>query len=246
MQRCRGHSDSMDASGGTYHSGLHRRWALLLVWTASLVAHGTDAATGERLIVPLDDIRFQVAGNIVVHRTERTVTVPAVVNQQRGLVEYLLVHTTGKRHEALFSTGVAPQHLHLACLLVGAPETGAAAVELAGLEVRWQGHGPASRSMAEDLLQSATHDGEPISGATMARARWSYHGSRFTRDGFAAQVEGNCIALQADAAALLQAPGLLAGEYVPYGARLPAVGSPVSIVLTFPPPRAASAVEEHP
>ncbi len=80
----------------------------------------------------------------------------------------------------------------------------------------------------------ATHDGSPITGESTAPARWIYHGSHFTNEGFAAQREGNLIALQADASALMQAPGLQACEFVPAAQRLPPVGTPVSLIITFP------------
>ena len=191
------------------------------------------------LISNREDGCIVVAGAIVVDRVARSVTVPARVNQLRGTVEYVLVHTSGKRHEALFTTTVRPQHVHLACLLVGAPETdtptpaGATVTAAVSIAVVWQGHGPAVQRAAESLLLPATHDGEPLVNAVMTAPDWRYVGSQFINDRFAAEVNGSCIALQADATALMSAPGLLASEFIPAASRLSPIGTPVSIVLTF-------------
>jgi hypothetical protein len=216
-------------------SGVRRQAASLLVGVL-LGITTTAAASDVGLITSREDGRLLVAGAIVVDRAARSVTVPAVVNQHRGLVEYLLVHSSGKRHEALFVTSVQPQHLHLACLLVGAPDSAEPTTTstTVTVTVEWQGHGPVVRQVADQLLLPATHDGEPLSVPQAVSAGWHYGGSQFVREGFAAQVSGSCIALQADPAALLSAPGLLAYEFVPAASRLPAIATPVAIVLTFP------------
>lgn len=205
----------------------------LFGWLSLGSLAAVESAT-DGLITTLADGRLLVAGALVVDRTTRSVVVPAVVNQRRGLVEYLLVHATGKRHEALFTTNVRPQHLHLACLLVGAPETAPPVGDgtAVTVTVQWQGHGPAAQFLAEQLILPATHDGEPLA-ASMTPPDWTYSGSQFISEGFAAEVYGSCIAVQADPAALLAAPGLRAGEFIPAASCLPAIGSPVSIVLTF-------------
>ena len=48
-----------------------------------------------------------------------TVTIPAVVNAPPDPIEYLLIHRTGKRHEALFWTRSKPSVLNAALLLLG-------------------------------------------------------------------------------------------------------------------------------
>lgn len=219
------------------------RWLPLLLCVAWLVPSDI-AEEPAPLMTVLDDARVLVAGRIVVQRAERTVILPAVVNQHRGLVEYLLVHATGKRHESLFSTMVSPLHMHLACLLAGAPETGAAPMPVQ-VDVRWQTNGPTISEAAERFLLPATHEAQPVPGASAMPAAWAYGGSRFSADGFAAKMEGSCIALQADPAALVQAPGL-SGEFIPDASRLPPIGSPVSIVLTFPSPAATQTTKESP
>lgn len=199
-------------------------------------------ATPDGVITTLSDGRLLIAGQIAVDRHARTVSLPAVVNQHRGLVEYLLVHTTGKRHEALFATIVRPQHLHAACLLAGAGDAPCPVT----LHITWQGHGPAVRLTPEHLLLAATHDAEPLADAVLPPTRWSYGGSRFTAECFAADQHGSCIALQADPLALMQATDWT-GDFIPHSARLPPIGSPVSLILTFAAQPAAvpSAIQGH-
>jgi len=227
--------DSICGSASTERISGRSGWLLDALFVGVLVGPLTAAESApDGLITTLDDGRVLVAGALVVDRTARSVTLPAVVNQHHGLIEYLLVHSTGKRHEALFTTSVRPQHLHLACLLVGAPGTDvpSSAGAAVTINVVWQGHGPAVRFPAEQLLVPATHDGEALA-ASMTAPEWNYGGSTFINEGFAAEVHGSCIALQADPAALISAPGLRAGEFIPAASRLPTVGAPVSIVLIF-------------
>lgn len=68
----------------------------------------------------LDQVQkqFQKEG-IVVDAKAQTVTVPAVVNDPRDAVEYLLIHRRGKRHEAIFWTNSKPSVLNAALLMLG-------------------------------------------------------------------------------------------------------------------------------
>lgn len=220
-------------------------WCLCGLMCWALTMSGADADEPAPLLTKRDDGTIVVAGKTLVNPAQRQVILPATVNQREGLVEYLLVHTTGKRHEALLVTTVEPQHLHAACLLVGAPETGEAPTVLSSIEIRWHGHGPENHHAPEALLLPATHDGRPLAGGAMPRTQWTYVASRFTANGFAAQREGSCIALQADPLALMNAPALEGCEYIPEPQKMPPVGSHVRVVLTFLPPT-TSALQDLP
>jgi hypothetical protein len=248
MRNGGGHSESMEFSlgigGGAPASGWLKGLLLSALLAVPLTVPVAAEVSSSDLICTLGDGRLLVAGVIIVDRTTRMVSVPAVVNQHRGLVEYLVVHRAGKRHESLFVTDVRPQHLHVACLLVGAPDAGAAAVTDAptvSVTVVWQGHGPLTRRATEALLLPATHDGEPLSDTALAQTPiapvvWHYLGSEFSGQGFAAEITGSCLALQADPSALLTTSGLTTADYIPATERLPAIGTPVTIELTFPEP----------
>jgi hypothetical protein len=212
---------------------------VLLVMIASN-GHSTEqeppvSSLASSLIVPLDHERIMVADRIIVHRTERTVTIPAVVNQRQGLIEYVLVHNSGKRHEALLVTDVRPQDIHLACLLAYPLSLGDKTAPGTLVTVHWQRHGPAACYGMEKLLVLATPEGEPLANGDEISARWLYHGSYFSGDGFAASQQGSCITLQPDPAALITGAGLPAGHFAPQEQLLPAIGTPVSVVLTLPP-----------
>jgi len=43
-------------------------------------------------------------GDVLINKQERSVTFPAEVNLDRGLLEYLLVRMGGKTHESLLRT----------------------------------------------------------------------------------------------------------------------------------------------
>lgn len=58
-------------------------------------------------------------GEIRVNKTERSITFPAEVNMDSGLLEYLIVHRKGKTHESLLRTRVDPYNLQIAFLLLG-------------------------------------------------------------------------------------------------------------------------------
>ncbi len=58
-------------------------------------------------------------GNILINKETRSITFPALVNMDKGLLEYLLVYSSGKTHESLLRTRVEPYNLQLAFLLLG-------------------------------------------------------------------------------------------------------------------------------
>ena len=62
---------------------------------------------------------FQI-GLVRLDKNQRSVQFPAVLNQDHGLIEYLLVTTRGKTHESLLKTEAEPFHIHVAMLLLGA------------------------------------------------------------------------------------------------------------------------------
>lgn len=61
----------------------------------------------------LGDIRF--------HRQSGEIVFPAEINQQEDILEYLIVHETGKTHESLLRTAISPTHLQAVLLLLRYP-----------------------------------------------------------------------------------------------------------------------------
>ncbi|NTU43497.1 MAG: hypothetical protein HGA78_10725, partial [Nitrospirales bacterium] len=58
-------------------------------------------------------------GDITINKEKKSVSFPAQINMDKGLLEYLLVRTGGKTHESLLRTNVEPYHLQIALLLLG-------------------------------------------------------------------------------------------------------------------------------
>jgi hypothetical protein len=181
-------------------------------------------------------------GEIIVNKTGNSISFPAVVNMNKGLLEYLLVRDAGKTHESLFRTKVEPYNLQIACLLLGltgsdkplafqgAPETprGDAVritVSLPGKD------GKATEIQPEQWITKVV-DGRP---AETEPLRWIFTGSLVRGGRFAAQVGGSIIALYHDPVAMVDnaSPG---GEsdkiWFVKEAAVPALGTPITITIT--------------
>src|SRR5260370_48800 len=63
-------------------------------------------------------------GGVILDRQRRTVSFPAVLNPDQGLLEYLLVTDYGKKYESLLSAAIEPYRLHMAMLLLDAKSMG--------------------------------------------------------------------------------------------------------------------------
>jgi hypothetical protein len=190
-------------------------------------------------------------GGVSFDRERRTVTIPAVVNMDSGVVEYGLVAESGKVHEALFVTTAKPEEIHLACLLLGVATKGGsqgASARPVNVSVKWETNGPTAENgfahfvmsvKRPDSSQSAGEPSKPeadIQGTPLASGAWTYVGSVTDSAGFAASREGSIISIISDDAALINNPRANAGpeiEYRPNNELLPKKGNPVSIVLTF-------------
>jgi hypothetical protein len=152
---------------------------------------------------------------IHIDKERRTVTFPAAINMNNGMLEYLIVAETGKTHESLLSTKIAPYDIQVAMLLLGIAPAGKAnaeppgqlnkeylktAPELKGekvsLFVAWPGH----RVRAEDLIWNLQEN------AAMTEGPWTYNGSELYDGKFLAQIDGSVAALVRDSAALMNNP----------------------------------------
>lgn len=167
---------------------------------------------------------------------QRTLLFPATVNQSDGIIEYALVHRSGKVHESLFRTEIEPQDLHAAVLLVvGKIPSNGIPVEV---EARWTNTTGAVTQTLAQLVRYVDKRAPLESGA------WRYTGSEFFDGKFLAQTEGSMIALMHDPAALVNNPRRGSDRddlWEPNAEVLPAVGTPVEVVLRLttsnPPPK---------
>ena len=58
-------------------------------------------------------------GEIVINKQDKSISFPAQVNMDMGMLEYLIVYRSGKTHESLLKTDIAPYNLQIAFMLLG-------------------------------------------------------------------------------------------------------------------------------
>jgi hypothetical protein len=180
-------------------------------------------------------------GEIQINKAEKSVSFPAFVNMNKGLLEYVIVRNAGKTHESLLRTAIEPYNLQLACLLVG--------MEGTSKQLAYQGD-PATPQgePVEILLQIKDKDGnattiKPESWLTkmvgdnkreVSALDWVYTGSVVGNGRFAAQMSGSIVALYHDPVAMFDnaSPG---GEsdkiWFAREESAPPVGTPVTVII---------------
>lgn len=180
-------------------------------------------------------------GEILVNKAERSITFPAQVNMDSGLLEYLIVHNKGKTHESLLRTRIDPYNLQIAFLLLG--------FEGAEQRLAMQGDPAPPKGDRIRITVSAVVGqknvvipveqwlvnkiGEDIKD--VAPINWVFSGSYVDSGRFMAQETGSMAAIWHDPVALIDnaSPG---GEsnriwFVKQGT-VPSVGTPVKVTIT--------------
>lgn len=185
-------------------------------------------------------------GEIKIYKETRSIAFPAKVNMDKGLLEYILVRSSGKTHESLFRTDVDPYHLQIAFLLLGFEGT--------DRPLAFQGATETPRGdPVEIIIDSMRKEGGAEAGGNIkvkaeewvARKAdgnlkntvilyWVYTGSVVIEGQFLAQSGGSIIAIYHDPAALIDnaSPGGESDEiwFVKEGV-VPPVGTPVTIII---------------
>lgn len=187
-------------------------------------------------------------GMVELHKNSRTVRLPATVNLREGVIEYALVTEKGKAHESLLTTAASPKDLHLALLLLGvkpahgveSPDKSVSlpATASAKITVEWKLDGTAQTRDLSELVTLAGSD-KAAPPAALDSRMWLCNGSRFNQAGFAAALEGSIVSLIADDLALINNPGADRSNddaHFPNTPMLPPAGTPVTILITPPPP----------
>lgn len=195
------------------------RNTLLAIWTLpGLVSH---AAT--------NDLKL---GEVQINPSELAISFPVQVNQRTGLVEYLVVHETGKVHESIFKTKVGGQQIHAAALLFAEKADGAtnAQPKLKNIRVGWTQDGAGKRFNAAELIldKKKKH--------ALSETKWAYRGSRLIDGVFLAERDGSLIAIMEDRDALVDQATPDASDdenWEPLTEKLPAVGTQVMVTLIF-------------
>lgn len=210
-------------------------------------AAAEPGADPTKAIESLGGSRYRM-GLIEFDKATRVVSIPALVNMNKGLVEYLLVHESGKVHESLFSTKVRPMEFNVAMLLLDwkpsatffdytEPERGGVPVKGAThrvensmtIHVRWKDEkGKEQTVRIEEWLHNLDKKSHISEGPFI------YTGSRVMPDGsFLAQDTGSMVALMVDPASIVNNPregNELDDIWVPDPA-VPAKGTAVTIEL---------------
>ncbi len=179
-------------------------------------------------------------GLVRLDQQRRSATIPAFVNLKEGVVEYLLVTSGGKTHESVLRTDAEPHHIHVAMLLLGARGAGTnelpadPAIGLPGdevtVEIVWKQGAKERRVRAETLVLDRKRK------SAMTKGDWTYTGSRFREDGFAAQSDGSIVSLITDVDALVNnpRPGREDDDrWLSKAKRLPDFNEPVQVVITL-------------
>ncbi|MHB8522333.1 MAG: YdjY domain-containing protein [Limisphaerales bacterium] len=196
---------------------------------------------------------FQV-GAVRLDQKHKSVTFPATRNLNDGLIEYLLVTSTGKVHESLLRTDIEPSHLQVAMLLLGArgapgppltsappggPVLGstlaaAAAKPMGGapvrIEVEWQ-LGPRHKRVRIEQLVLDRKAQSP-----MTEGDFIFNGSRIWNGTFIAQRDGSIISTVTDPDALFNNPRPGRDDdqnwqIIP--TELPPIGTPMQVTITL-------------
>jgi len=168
-------------------------------------------------------------GDIIIDKKKRSISFPVHVEIRDQVLEYVLVHQSGKTHESLLSTKISPKTLHVAVLLLDGegkrPE----------IELFWRKNGPDARVPLNVLIQ-------PVGASPRLEADlWLYKKATLDAQGrLAALQEGSFITLLNDPKALIQhqvAASLGHDDaYKPFTKKLPPKGAPVRLIITFPNP----------
>ena len=191
------------------------------------------AARLAELGIQMDGEKINV-GLAELDRKTRAVSFPAKLHAVEGVIEYVLVHATGKIHETLFVTDALPQDIHVACLLAGwgnaTDKTPAPVI----IEASWDTNGPSRCEPIENLVAFAKDHPQAERSGQLASGSWNYTGSIVDAAGFVATREGSIISVISDPAALAGNPRPSREDdslHVPNSTLLPQPGFPVKITL---------------
>ena len=209
-------------------------------------ANGAEAVLKDALNLQQTGTNQFHLGQVEFDKQTRVITLPGRIKVRDQIVEYALVHDSGKAYESLLTTQARPMDLHLALLLLGAaplPVKGAFSQPMEGLdgnllqiEVSWVTNGVTVRHKLAELITLA-EEGSPQPKKQAGLKGWFYNGSAFDEFGFAAQREGSIVALIRDTAALVNNAG---GDrdndhvHMPNEKILPPNEWPVSITIMLP------------
>lgn len=157
-------------------------------------------------------------GHVRIIKDQKTVSFPAKLGLNNGLMEYLLVTGYGKTHESVLRTEVPPYQIHTAMLLLGAkgssnqlsappssqisnPSKKVVGGDKVTIGLSWTADGKKIDRKAEELLFNRD------ANAAMKSGGWVYNGSAIWNGSFLAQKNGSVASLVTDVSALINYTG---------------------------------------
>ena len=227
-------------------------WFLLLCLPSVNFAEDNSTALPKIVRTPDGLYRF---GDVTIDRTSRELSFPGISNQVYGLVEYGLVHESGKIHESLFRTKVNPKLIHTSLLLLKLkaaegffenlwaekPKKIDYSANLVGITVHWELNGT---KYSEDLEKLALNhkDDKPIE-----KNSFVFTGSRIIEGTFLAETGGSILAVYGDEDSIINSSDHDSNnDDVWYGnkEKMPPLECPVTIRFHLPRGKGSDKVKE--
>ncbi len=178
-------------------------------------------------------------GSILLNKTQKSIEFPAVVNLREGIGEYFLVHRSGKVHESVLRTDVAPYQINVAMLLLGAQGKGTNAFpesEQAGaipgtpvrIEVAWKDGKNEKSLAAEEMIRDVSRRDSMVKGP------WTYNGARQLENVFTAQETGSIVSCITDPDSVINNPRKLRDDddnWMINTRKVPPAETPVRVII---------------
>jgi len=151
-------------------------------------------------------------GGVLIDQKLKRLSFDAVCNQTSGLVEYALVHQSGKLHESLFSTKIPPRWIHACLVLLKAKPLGARFLSPAfksqqmedkmpeyqvNAKVSWEEN---ESNITREIFELVFNQ---LSERTLEARPFLFTGSRTIEGNYMAGVEGSILAIYHDRNAII-------------------------------------------
>ena len=162
-------------------------------------------------VVDLGGGKFDFGGVLIDQKLKR-LSFDAVCNQSSGLVEYALVHQSGKLHESLFSTKTSPRWIHACLLLLKAKPLGARFLseefksqQMVDMMADYQVNAQISWKQNESNITREIFElvFNQLSERTLEARPFLFTGSRTIEGNYMAGVEGSILAIYHDRNAII-------------------------------------------
>ena len=191
-------------------------------------------------------------GAIEFDTEKRTIRFPAMVNMDEGAIEFALVGSLGKTHEAILSTDIRPMQLRTVLSLMhfepSPPQDAEASppqtLSKVEIDLHWETDSGKKTSVslrkciAFMEFERVSQTGEKVHLQPLPKGYWIYTGSRLDDLGLEAERELDIIGVERRMSALFNLPDRHTDQddlWQAYGEALPAKGTPLVIEIQLPP-----------